>query len=382
MKKITLILGFIFFWFLTWSFPVRAQAKAELILFYSEYCPHCEKENYFLKKLVQKYPELTVKKYQVDSDKNNQILFQETAKKFDIVQLGVPLTIIGDNYFLGYGDDSTTGISIEEAVKKQLSLSQTEPTKIIPKQIKVPVFGNLEIAALSLPLLTIIIAALDGFNPCAMWTLLFLISLLLGMKDRTRMWILGITFIATSALVYFLFLSAWLNFFLFIGYSLLIRYLVGAAAIGAGSYHLYDYLKNKNGVCKITGNEKRQQVFTKLKEIASKKQLFLALVGIILLAIAVNIVELLCSAGLPAVYTQVLSYTKLSSWQYYAYLVLYILIFMLDDLFVFFTAMITLKAVGLEGKYSRYSHLIGGILILAIGLLMLLKPEWLMFGYS
>jgi len=292
------------------------------------------------------------------------------------------LTIIGDNYFLGYGDDSTTGISIEEAVKKQLSLSQTEPTKIIPKQIKVPVFGNLEIAALSLPLLTIIIAALDGFNPCAMWTLLFLISLLLGMKDRTRMWILGITFIATSALVYFLFLSAWLNFFLFIGYSLLIRYLVGAAAIGAGSYHLYDYLKNKNGVCKITGNEKRQQVFTKLKEIASKKQLFLALVGIILLAIAVNIVELLCSAGLPAVYTQVLSYTKLSSWQYYAYLVLYILIFMLDDLFVFFTAMITLKAVGLEGKYSRYSHLIGGILILAIGLLMLLKPEWLMFGYS
>ena len=91
-------------------------------------------------------------------------------------------------------------------------------------------------------------------------------------------------------------------------------------------------------------------------------------------------VELVCSAGLPAIYTQILSLSNLPTWQYYFYLGLYILIFMLDDLFVFFTAMFTLKAVGVESKYARYSHLIGGVLMLVIGLLLLFKPEWLMFG--
>jgi uncharacterized membrane protein HdeD (DUF308 family) len=98
------------------------------------------------------------------------------------------------------------------------------------------------------------------------------------------------------------------------------------------------------------------------------------------LAIAVNMVELICSAGLPAIYTQILSLADLTAWQYYLYLALYILVFMLDDLFIFFTAMITLQAVGVQGKYARYSHLIGGILMAVIGLLLLFKPEWLMFG--
>lgn len=389
MKRIAVFLGLLFFWLVLFTVPAKAQNKAKLILFYSESCPHCQKEELFLERLANKYPKLNITKYQVDTDMGNQTLFKQTLQELGIKQLGVPLTVIGDQHFIGYSDDSTTGKAIELAVQKALGIDEPKNlvkptikpvTENLPQEIKVPFFGNLEISSLSLPLFTIIIAALDGFNPCAMWTLLFLISLLLGMKDRRRMWILGTTFIVTSALVYFLFLSAWLNFFLFVGYSTWIRYLIGVVAIGAGSYHLYDYVKNKDGACKVTRNEKRQQVFAKLKEIATKKQFFLALVGIILLAIAVNMVELLCSAGLPAVYTQVLSYAKLPGWQYYGYLILYILVFMLDDLIVFFTAMITLKAVGLEGKYARYSHLIGGVLILLIGILMLFKPQWLMFG--
>jgi hypothetical protein len=128
------------------------------------------------------------------------------------------------------------------------------------------------------------------------------------------------------------------------------------------------------------GDEKRQQIFKTLQSITQKRQFILALGGIILLAIAVNMVELICSAGLPAIYTQILSLSNLPSWQYYLYLGFYILVFMLDDLFIFFTAMITLQAVGVQSKYSRYSHLIGGFLMLIIGLLLIFKPEWLMFG--
>ena len=105
-----------------------------------------------------------------------------------------------------------------------------------------------------------------------------------------------------------------------------------------------------------------------------------ALAGIIALAVAVNLVELLCSAGLPVVFTQILALNNLPTWQYYAYLILYIFIFILDDLIVFILAMLTLKMTGLGNKYARYSHLIGGAVMVIVGLLLIFKPEWLMFG--
>lgn len=200
------------------------------------------------------------------------------------------------------------------------------------------------------------------------------------MKNKKRMWTLGITFIVASAFVYFLFLSAWLNFFLILGFVFWIRIAVGLVALGAGFYSLRDYHINKDAACKVTQGEKRKKTFDKLKDIIQEKGFLLAFVGIILLAFAVNLVELVCSAGLPAIYTQILSLNALPAWQYYLYILIYIFFFMLDDLFVFAIAMITLQAVGIQTKYIRLSRLIGGILMLIIGILLLFKPGLLMFG--
>jgi len=369
LKKFFLIL--IFFFTLT-SSPVLAQDQdVDIHFFWGQGCPHCEKEKIFLQSLEQKYPDIKINSYEVHKKEGYQLL-QEMGQKLNADTSGIPFTVIGDQYVAGFLSDETTGVQIEQA----LDSKQIEP----PQTIKLPLLGTIEIKNFSLPLLTFMVALLDGFNPCAMWTLFFLINLLLGFKDRRRMWILGTTFIVTSAFVYFLFLSAWLNLFLFLGFLPWVKIIVGLVALVSGSYYLKEYVVNKNGACRVTGSEKRQKVFTRLKAITQKKQLALAIVGIILLAFVVNLVELVCSAGLPAVYTQILTLTHLPSWQYYLYLVFYILIFMLDDLFIFFVAMTTLKAVGLESKYARYSHLIGGILMITIGLLMLFKPELLMFG--
>jgi hypothetical protein len=223
------------------------------------------------------------------------------------------------------------------------------------------------------------LGALDGFNPCAMWALLFLISLLIGMENKKRMWIFGSTFIIASAFVYFLFMAAWLNLLLFIGFIFWIRVIIGLVALGGGAYNLKEYFSNPAGVCKVTGGEKRQKFFERLKNIVYRKNFYIALGGIIILAFAVNLVELICSAGLPVIFTQVLALSDLSIWQYYFYMLLYILIFMLDDLIVFFLAMATLQVTGITSKYSRISHLVGGTLMLIIGLLLIFKPELLMF---
>ncbi len=373
------------------------EKTVNLYFFYGEGCPHCAKEEPFLKKMEDKYPMLKVNSYEIWYSAENRNLFMEFGKKLSATVNGVPFTVIGDKYFTGWLDENTTGkqieqeiiCAIEEGCRDVLSeinggTDTTTPdnknTSLIPETLKLPIIGEIKTKNLSLPLLTVIIAALDGFNPCAMWTLLFLISLLLGMQNKVRMWILGTAFIVASAGVYFLFLSAWLNLLLFIGLIFWIRILIGLVALGGGGFYLKEYFKNPEGTCVVSKSERRKKIFEKLKNLTHESNFWIALIGIMLLAVAVNLVEVICSAGLPAVYTQILSLSDLNTWQYYAYLLLYIFVFMLDDLIIFFTAMITLQITGVSGKYSRISHLIGGALMIIIGILLIFRPEWLMFG--
>jgi len=380
-----------------------SEKEINLYFFWGKGCPHCAKEKVFLEKIQEKYPELHIYDFEVQYSAENRKLLAEFGKKLNVKVSGVPFLVVDNQYFIGWYDEKTTGKAIEEAIVhaqkfgchdqfKELiiaeedinqaeSCEEKEHKTPIPETIRIPIIGiEVKTKNISLPLFTILLGALDGFNPCAMWTLLFLISLLLGMKDKKRMWILGGTFIFTSAAVYFLFMAAWLNLFLFIGFILWVRLIIGTIALGGGFYNLKEYFTNKQSGCKVTGNEKRQKVFEKLKAITQRKEFLLALVGIVILAAAVNLVELICSAGLPAVYTQVLSLNKLPAWQYYLYLLLYIFVFMFDDLFVFVVAMITLQMTGVTTKYTRFSHLVGGIIMVIIGILLIFKPEWLMFG--
>jgi glutaredoxin len=384
-----------------------------MYFFWGEGCPHCAKADPFLEKLDSSSDAVSLYKYEVYHSSQNQSYLRDVAKKMDISASGVPVIVIGNQAFVGYSESSSQSISrrVDNCVNNGCSddvadivgvtkpigkTSETGPvvedknTSPISnlqkdsdeedKTFNLPLFGEVHVKDFSLPALTAIIALLDGFNPCAMWTLMFLISVLLGMKSRRRMWALGGTFIVTSAVVYFLFMTAWLNIFLFLGLVTWVKILIGLVALGAGGYYLYDFWNNRNGTCKVTGGEKRQAVFEKIRHIAHEKSFWLALGGITILAFAVNLVELVCSAGLPAVYTSILSGSNLASWQYYAYIAFYILIFMVDDLFVFFAAMFTLKMVGVHTSYARYAHLIGGVLMLVLGILLILAPQLLMFG--
>ena len=365
---------------------VNAEANNDTVLeihfFYGEDCPHCAKEEIFINNLVGQYEGVELYKYEIYYNKKNATLLQQYAEELGVESYGVPFTIINDEYVIGYSSDATTGKQLQLMVEQQLPGSEVvEETNHVgcdDNRITVPVIGEIDPKTFSLPLLSVILGLLDGFNPCAMWSLLFLISLLLGMKDRKRMWILGSAFIITSALIYLLFMTAWLNFFLLVGYIKWIRILIGLFAIGAAGYNFYDYCTSKQGGCKVVGDGKRRLVFDWIKELVGKQSFLLALGGIMILGVVVNMVEMVCSAGLPAIFSQVLSLNNLSTLQYLLYMLLYIVFFMIDDLFIFFSAMITLHATGIQHKYARYSRFIGGIIILIIGILLIFKPDILM----
>jgi thiol-disulfide isomerase/thioredoxin len=387
------------------AFAAGAQPRdrVDAYLFWGIGCPHCEREIDFLKRLEAEEPRLRVRYLEVTGDAANRRAFAAVVEKISLEDPAVPLTLVGDAAMVGYAGDDTSGAELRRMIGKCLAsgcpdtvgpLLQASagagagparkipsvPERIIPREISVPFLGPVAIADLSLPVLTVVLAALDGFNPCAMWVLVFLIGLLVGMQDRVRMWTLGTAFIAGSALVYFLFMAAWLNFLLFMGAVVWVRAAVALVALGGGFYYLREYFRNPDAACPVTAPQARRRVFESLRKLANESRFWLAFLGIIALAFAVNLVELLCSAGIPAVYTQVLALSKLPAWQYYGYLALYILVFMLDDLFVFVVAMKTLQVAGVTAEYSRFSHLAGGIVLLAIGALLLLRPELLMFG--
>ncbi|MDP3964820.1 MAG: hypothetical protein Q8Q20_04175 [bacterium] len=381
---------------------VRAAPEVTVYFFYGEGCPHCAKEEQFLENIVEKYPEVEVRAFETWSDRGNARLMEEAAETLEVTVTGVPFTIIGGQYGVGYNTDESTGAAIEQRIQQcleevcadplaELLSGEGEVTKKTPNtqyiggtpdSIDVPFFGRVDVSTLSLPILTLVIAAIDGFNPCAMWALLFLISLLFRFGDRRRMWILGGAFIGVSGLVYFFFLAAWLNVFLFIGITRWLQITIALVALWAGYYHLRRFWESRQGlVCKVSDAPKRRKVFDRLRLIIERKNIWLALAGVVMLGAVVNLIELLCSAGLPAVYTSVLAQSGLTGWQYYGYLLLYILVFMLDDMIVFSVAMVTLRATGIGGgKYSRYASLIGGLVMLLIGVLLIVRPGWLMFG--
>lgn len=358
--------------FLFFKSVFAAPQIEEVELFYSKTCPHCHEEMEFLRGLEKEIPSLNISYYEISDNKENYELLVDYREKLNIRDSGIPVTIIGDKYFVGFLSSETTGKLIKEAITGKVADGQDTI-------LKIPFVGEVNYANWSLPVLTVVLGLLDGFNPCAMWVLLFLISLLLGMKDRKRMWILGTAFIVSSAFVYFLFMVAWLNFFLFAGNIFWVRMLIAIVALLSGGYYLYDCYANPEGTCQVSGGKGAQKTFERLRKAVGEKQFWLALVGVIVLAGAVNLVELVCSAGLPAVFTQVLTISDLPVWQYYFYVLVYILFFMLDDMIVFVVAMITLNTVGISGKYSKISRLVGGIIMLIIGILLAFKPDWLMF---
>lgn len=374
-----------FFLFLLIFFISDVNAKEiNIDFFYGNGCPICSKEEKFLEEIEKKY-DVKINKYETWYNEENAKLLDETKEKYNTTGRGVPYTVVEDSAFLGFNttissqiEDKIKSISNDNNVNNDDKNDQKEDKTIYD----IPLIGKVDIKKVSVLLVSIVIGIVDGFNPCAMWVLLFLISTLLGMKDRKRMWIIGLTFLLTSALVYMVIMLGWLEIVVNITTSILIRNIIAVIAVIGGLINLRTFIKSKKtSGCTIIDDNKRTKVFEKIKSFTKEKSLFLALLGVITLAIGVNVVELACSAGLPLVFTQVLAVNNITGVNALMYVLVYIFFFLIDDLLIFIIAMTTLKLTGISNKYAKYSHLVGGILMVLIGLLLLIKPELIMFNF-
>ncbi len=399
MKKLRLLIISILFVLLFIPNIAKADEKEiRLYLFHQSTCPHCKEEIKFLESIKDDYPNVDMVFYEIDTNFMNYNFYIKVKDKTGIKENGVPFTIIGTDYYVGFGSgdgealvnsinkflESDNYVDVISKIKNEEDISNIEYNTDPQNERTIPILGKIDIKTVSLPLVSIVIGLVDGFNPCAMWVLLFLITMLFNMKDKKKMWILGLTFLVTSALVYLLFMLAWLKVALSLTSIKIVRILIALVALIGGIINLRSYIKSlgKDDGCEVVDDKKRKSIISKIKKIVGEKSFALAIIGIITLAISVNLVELACSAGLPLIFTQILAINNLSTVGYGFYMFLYILFFLLDDIVIFAIAMFTLNIKGISSKYGKYSHLIGGIIMVLIAILMVFKPEWLMFNFS
>jgi hypothetical protein len=345
----------------------------QVYFFYLPGCSHCEAQEHFNQKLQNEYPSINITREDATTPAGIALLSQMLDERGIEEEPDFPITIFGNQVFGGWESEETTGAIIEEALQQCLAGNCPPPTGEEPKhKINLPFVGEIALSDYSLPALAVVLGLVDGFNPCAMWVLVYLISVVATLRDKRRIWLIVGSFVLASGILYFLFMTVWLNLFLFIGYVKTVTIVIGLIALGGGILQIKGFIETKGAVaCEVTGEESRKKTMTKVQEIVSSPLTWGILAGIIVLAFTVNAVEFVCSAAIPAVFTQVLSLASLSTFQYYGYILLYVFFFMLDDLVIFGTAAFALTS-SLGDRYAKYTRPVGATILIILGLLLLL----------
>lgn len=356
-------------------YNIKNDEKVNIYLFYSKICPHCQKEEKYFETLKEKYQDkINIYTYEVTENKTNNEIMKSLKKELKENSQGVPFTIIGSKTFLGYDE------SLNERIENTIESYLDENTKT-NNTYTIQILGKIEAKNASIILIAIILGFIDGFNPCAMWILLLLINMCISIKDKKKMLIVCLTFIITSGIIYFLSMLG-IGFILDLTTISYIRNIIAILAIILGIYNLYTYLKTRKQTgCHVVKKEKRKTIITKINNILNNKNTLLMFGGTIILATSVSLVEMACSLGFPTIFLELLSINNIHSFLKVTYLLIYILFYLIDDIIVLFLSIKAFETKGISTKYNKYVHLIGGLIMILMGVLLIFKPEWIMFNF-
>jgi glutaredoxin len=346
-----------------------AREPRPLIVFVRTGCPHCADAKVYLEEVSADRPWLRIVYRAVDQDPSAADDLRRVFQQLGTWPPGVPTFVMNGQVLVGFDDAEHAGVALRNLID-----TGSPP----PVGVETGLFGTLSASRLGLPLFTIAVGLLDGFNPCAMWVLVFLLSLLVRLQSRRRMALIAGTFVFVSGAVYYTFMAAWLNVFLLVGMSAGLRWTLGGVALAIGAVNVKDFFAWGRGFSLSIPASAKPGLYARARAVLQAGALLPALVAVAALAAVVNVVELLCTAGLPAIYTAVLTQQDLGAPAYYAYLGLYILGYMADDSVMVATAVIALSSRKLGEHAGRWLKLLSGAVMLVLGAMLVLRPEWLM----
>jgi cytochrome c biogenesis protein CcdA/glutaredoxin len=408
MKKLSsILLGFLLALNILPIVLAQSPSSIPISVIVREDCGHCKDEKAFLETLKKTRADIQVIFHDIDTPEGKSLFDQLTEK--EKLSKSTPITLVGNTIIQGFDTAETTGKRIEELLeksngKKTLTIleylaaesagttiekvtggscddaSGACPADFTPEELTVslPFFGVINLESFSLPAIASLLGFIDGFNPCAMWVLVTFLIVLLEIGDRRLMWKVAGLFIAAETIMYYFILNVWFTTWDFIGLDRIVTPIVGMVAIGAGLYFLYESFKNK-GVCTVTNLQQRSKIHQKIKLIAASPFTIVTAVAVLGLALSVNIIEFACSIGIPQTFTKIIQLNGLGAWETQGLMALYIAFYMVDDFLVFGLALWGAEHLQLTTKYSKWSQMIGGTLMIILGYFLVFNPEALRF---
>ena len=354
--------------------------------FVREGCPHCEDAEQFLSELGRERPELKIVIRDVQKDPAALDRLKQIAKQRKAGAPRVPAILVNGQLIVGFSRDASTDRLIRNAVAgleaaqgptatdpaceaEEDLACQRAPSAAPAETFEVSIFGRtLTLEDVGLPAFTLAMGLLDGLNPCSMWVLLLMISLLAPLNDRRRMLAIAGTFVLIQGIAYFLFMTAWLNLFLFIGLSRASQLAIAAIAISAGLINMKDFFAFGRGVSLSIPEKAKPGIYNRMRAILHAESLPAAIIGAVILACLVQIVEFLCTSGFPALFTRILTLRELDPASYYGYLLLYISAYMIDDLVILSIGVVLLSRHRLQEREGRWLKLISGLVMVGLGI--------------
>ena len=366
----------------------RLRSALQVEVFVREGCGRCTRAKAWLAGVRDRYQGLEIALCDLTHDAGARSLLAELVRVHKVAAASVPVFHLGGRLEVGFDRAETTGKRLEAILEgwtcpcpakvdgsddDAFGVEADQPVTVID----LPFLGSVDLATLGMPVFTVAVGLVDGFNPCAMWVLLLLLAVLVNLHDRIRMLAIAGTFVLVSGAAYFAFMAAWLNVFEWIGCLRPVQIALGLLAIFVGAIHVKDFFAFHAGVSLSIPEAAKPGIYQRIRRIVTAENLTGAVVGAFVLAVLVNVVELLCTAGLPALYTNILSQQGFSSPVRYGYLGLYILAYMFDDAVMVTAVVATLSRFKLQETGGRWLKLVSGGVILLLGLVMLLRPEWI-----
>ncbi len=362
----------------------QPRTRQEIEMFVSAGCPHCLAAEAFVHELVRVRSDLDVTVVDVRDDPGAAARLRELWRSAGIEWPGVPTIRIGTELIVGFDTPETTGAQILAVLERTVPATATGGAGVCgvadenkcatppDDSLGIPFSDRrLGVADVGLPLFTIIMGLLDGFNPCSMWVLILMISMLAALRDRRKMLVIAGTFVAVEGICYFAFMAAWLNLFLLVGISRPSEIAIALLAIVAGMLNLKDFVAPGRGITLSIPIVARPGIYARLRAVLLADRIWPALVGAAVLAVLMQIVELLCTSGFPAIYTRILTLRHFDRAVYYGYLLLYNLMYMLDDIVVLAIGVVTLSQRRLQEKEGRWLKLIAGFVMVGLGIYLL-----------
>ena len=372
-----------------------APQPVDIEAFVREGCPHCASAEEFLATLGRERPELRIAIRDVGKEPAALARLKEIAKVQGTESVRVPAVFVRGQLVVGYSPEAGTDKLIRAALasKPAATAAPTVPEGLAAcdaeeslsckapgaaendaQQFAVTIFGRaISLDDVGMPLFTLIMGLLDGFNPCSMWVLILMISLLAPLNNRSRMLAIAGTFVLIEGIVYYLFMAAWLNLFLFIGLSRASELVIAGIAILAGLINLKDFWAFGWGITLSIPDAAKPGIYARMRRILHAENLTAALIATVVLALLVQLVELLCTSGFPALFTRILTLKQLEGASYYGYLLLYNAAYMLDDVIVLTIGVITLSKHRLQEKEGRWLKFISGLAMVGLGVYLIFR---------